>query len=85
MNTEDTTAAGVASAEPGRVSDVSAELGRARDASMQARFALKREERRLAAYQGASGPTGQAERIEAARLDLDAAEAFEESLENGNV
>lgn len=68
-------------AAPGIVDTPSADLGRAVGASTDARRAVTDEERRARV----DSSVEQQRRVENARRDLDAAEAFEESLDDGQL
>lgn len=70
---------GSVGAAPGQVGATTHEVLRAEDAAMRAREAVTAEESRLAA--GADG----VRLLEAARQDLDAAEAFEQAVENSQI
>lgn len=87
MSIENTTGAALTSAEPGQVAHISGDLSRAREAAAEAQLALQLEERRLstARGRGVRSVVEHERRIEDARRDLDAAEAFEEALVNGEL
>lgn len=87
MSIKNTTGVAATSAEPGHVAHVSGDLSRAREATSEAQLALQLEERRLAGARNRSARTvaEHERRIEDARRDLDAAEAFEEALANGDL
>lgn len=85
MSTANTNEGGAISAEPGVVLNVSEDLARARESSGQVRDTLGREERLLAGLTDPRAAAEQSRRVEQARLDLDAAEAFEDALADGSV
>lgn len=87
MNAEPTVAARTASAEPGVVINVSADVGRAAAHSIQAREVLRHEQAMLRTAQGGDPAAAleQERRVELAYCDADAAAAFEDALADGRL